>query len=296
MHIPENKKTVSYSQFSNWWSCPHRYYRDYILHEKTFEDNLILSFGTAVHETIQLYLKTLYGKLDADAERINMIKYFTWAFKKQIKLKKIPHTDAELNEFLEDGQNILNEFKEPSNRLRYFPRDKWELLSIEEELNEDIRNNITLNGYIDIVLREKLSGNIRIIDIKTSNSGWNSYQQEDWVKNAQLILYKTLYSKKHNIPLSKIYIEFFILRRKLYKNCSYEQSRIQIFKPSAYQKDIIEVIHEFGKFIDTCFTSNGIYNTSTKYPKIPNGGKNCKYCNYKKNGSCDGKADIIEEK
>jgi hypothetical protein len=293
----KKKKTVSFSQFSNWWTCPHKWYRDYILKEKTFEDNLIMTFGTAIHETIQLYLKTLFGMNDKRADKIDMMKYFIWAFKRQIKKKSIPHTQEEFDDFVEDGRNILAEFKDPVNRLRFFPRDKWELLGIEDELNVEIKNNVNLTGFIDIVLREKRSGRIKIIDIKTSNNGWNNYQKEDFTKTSQLVLYKALYSKSHNIPLTHIDVEFFILRRKLYdtKTTRYEQSRIDIFKPSAYQNDVLQVIQEFSKFVDTCFTVEGTYKADIKYPKNPGPRKkNCKYCNYLKNGKCDGRAEPLE--
>jgi len=293
----KKKKTVSFSQFSNWWTCPHKWYRDYILHEKQFEDNLVMTFGTAIHETVQHYLKTLYEQNDEKAEEIDTEAFFLVAFKKQIDHKKIPHTQAEFDEFVEDGKNIMDEFKDPANRLRHFPRDKWELLAIEDKLEVDIRNNVLLNGFIDIVLKERLSGNIRIIDFKTSNSGWNNYQKEDFTKTSQLVLYKALYSKKYNIPLSNITVEFFILKRKLYdeSKVSYEQSRIQVFKPSSFQKDVLQVIQEFGKFVDTCFTTEGVHKTDINYPKNPGKNKkNCKYCPYLKNKKCDGRAEALE--
>ena len=291
----QKEKHVSYSQFSTWWTCPNKFYRDYILKERKFEENLIMCFGTSIHETIQHYLKTLYEVNDAKAEEIDMVAFFLEAFKKQIELKKIPHTQEEFDEFVTDGVNILNEFKEPSNRLRHFPRDKWELLGIEDELNVDIRNNVNLNGFIDIVLKEKMSGHIRIVDIKTSNYGWTNYKKEDFTKTSQLVLYKAMYSKKYNIPLSHISVEFFILKRKLYDNCKYTQSRIQLFKPPAYQNDVLQVIQEFGKFVDTCFTEEGTPKLDIKYPKNPGKNqKNCKYCQYLKNKKCDGIAEPIE--
>jgi hypothetical protein len=294
---PKKKKTVSFSQFTNWWTCPHKWYRDYILREKTFEDNLIMSFGTAVHETVQHYLTTLYRVGEKEAEAIDTDTFLLNALNAQIKLKSIPHTQAELDEFIQDGQNILREFKEPSNRLRYFPRDKWELLAIEDELNAGIRNNVNLTGHLDIVLREKLSGDIRIVDFKTSNSGWTNYQKEDFTKTSQLVLYKALYSKNNNIPLGKIQVEFFILKRKLYdaSKAKYEQSRIQVFKPASYQNDVLLVIQEFSKFVETCFTPEGEHKKDNIYPKNPGKNKkNCKYCNYLKNGKCDGKKEAFD--
>jgi hypothetical protein len=295
--VVKKKKTVSFSQFSNWWTCPHKWYRDYILHEKEFEDNLIMTFGTAIHETIQHYLKTLYDISDEAAEKVDTQAFFLDSFKKQIAIKKIPHTQIEFDEFVEDGKNIMNEFKDPSNRIFHFPRDKWTLLAIEDKIEIDIFNNVVINGLLDIVLQEKLSGNIRIIDFKTSTNGWTKYQKEDFTKTSQLVLYKTLYSKKYNVPLSKITVEFFILKRKLYdeSKTAYAQSRIQIFKPSSFQKDVNEVIQEFTKFVNACFTTEGVHKTDSKYPKNPGKNKkNCKYCPYLKNKKCDGRAELIE--
>jgi len=292
----KKKKTVSYSQFSNWFTCPHKWYRDYILKEKEFEDNLIMTFGTAIHETVQNYLKTLYEISDAEAEKIDTAKFFMESFNKQIETKKIPHTKEEYDDFVEDGRLIMNEFKEPSNRLLHFPRDRWELLGIEDKFEVDIRNNVVINGFIDIVFKEKQTGNIRIVDFKTSTRGWTNYNKEDFTKTSQLVLYKALYSKKYNVPLSKINVEFFILKRKLYDEtkAKYPQSRIQLFKPDAYQKDVLEVLHEFGKFVDTCFI-DGEHNLNIKYPKNPGKGKkNCKYCPYLKNKKCDGHAEPLD--
>jgi hypothetical protein len=294
--IVKKKKSVSYSQFSNWWICPHRWYRDYILREKVFEESLHMSFGTAIHEAIQLYLKVLYSKGDAIAAKVDTMKYFKWAFNRELTKKKIPHTPDELNEFIEDGRAILNEFLAPENRMRYFPSDKWELLGIEHELNADIRNNVNINGFIDLVMKEKMSGRIKIIDIKTSTNGWTNYKKEDFTATSQLVLYKALYSRLYNIPLSQIDVEFFILKRKLYEKSKFVQSRIQIFKPSAYQKDVLEVIKEFGRFVGECFTEEGQYRTDTKFSKMPGANKkNCKFCAYLKNGKCDGVADPVND-
>lgn len=292
----KKKKTVSFSQFSNWWTCPQKWKLDYIDKLKSFEDNLIMSFGTAIHETVQNYLKVLYKESEESADAIDTLEFFKTAFKKQINEKKIPHTQADFDGFVEDGKNILEEFLEPSNRIRHFPRDKWELLAIEDDLNIDIQNNVTLNGKLDLVLKEKSTGNIRIVDFKTSTNGWNSYQKEDFTKTSQLVLYKALYSKRNNIPLNKITVEFIILKRKLYDETkvSYEQSRLQIFKPSSYQNDVLQVIQEFGKFVETCFTNEGVHKTDIDYPKIPGKNKkNCKYCPYLKNKKCDGVASRV---
>ena len=288
---PKNNKikNVSFSQFSNYFICPYKYYRDYILKERVFEDNLIMTFGTAIHETIQLFLKAMFKYGYKRVGNMDVMKYFIWSFKRQIKKKNIPYTLEEFNEFVNDGKNILFEFIDPSNYLRYFSRDQWELLGIEDELNIEIRNNVNLTGFIDLVLKNKKTGKYKIIDFKTSNNGWNKYQKEDFTKTSQLVLYKALYSKIKHIQLTDIDVEFFILKRKLYtnENSQFKQSRIDIFKPNSHKNNISLVIQEFGKFVDYCFTPDGNYKTDIKYLKNPGPRKkNCKYCQYL-NKKCD---------
>jgi len=286
-----SNKKVSYSQFSTWFKCPFKYYNDYILKLRKFEDSLNMSFGTAIHETIQLYLKTLYHEGEKPAEELNLNSIFKVEFQQEIDKKKIPHTKEELDEFIEDGRLILYEFLLPENRRRYFPRDKFELLGIETEINEAIFNKLNVTSFLDLVLREKISGNIRIVDFKTSSRGWSS-EKEDFTKLAQLRLYKALYSKKYNIPLSKINVEFFILKRKTFENSKYPQTRLNVFVPSSHKNDIDETLQEFSKFVNECFTKEGEYLTDKEYPKMPSK-KTCQYCQYAKDGSCDKKASKI---
>ncbi len=291
--VPKKKKTVSFSQFTNWFTCAHKWYRDYILHEKIFEDSLHMSFGTGIHESIQNYLTVLFKQGDAEASKLDNVKVFVDAFQREVTKKSIPNTQVEMDSFIEDGRNILTEFLNPVNiRMKFSPL-KWELLAIEDDLNEGVRNNLNLTGKLDVVMREKLTGNIRIIDFKTSGRGWNMYQKEDFTKTSQLVLYKALYSKRNNIPLTKIKVEFVILKRQLYdeNKTSFPQSRIDIFSPSSHQSDVIEVIQEFGKFVDACFTPEGQHKVDGDYPKNPGKAKkNCKYCPHLKKGTCDGKA------
>lgn len=286
------QKSISFSQFSMWYKCPNHWYLDYVKGLKMFEESLNMSFGTAIHETMQTYLRALYNKSEAHAERMNMMKYFIRAFKNEVTKKKIPHTPEEFAEFVEDGQKILDSFKDIDNRLKYFPSQKYDLLDIEHEIKLELRNNILIVAYLDLVLKERATGKIKIIDVKTSTNGWNVYQKEDFTKTSQLLLYKALYSKKYNIPLSMIDVEFFIVKRKLYENTTYQQSHIQVFKPVSSQSEVVQVITEINRFISDCFTTEGIHNPSLYHPKIPGKNKtNCKYCMHK-GKNCDAIPDV----
>ena len=286
------KKTVSYSQFSNWWVCPHRWFRDVCLKEKVFEDSIHMSFGTAIHEALQSFLVAYYNTSEEAAYKMDLITPFIAKFNQLVTMKGIKHTQAEFDEFVEDGKGIIAEFIDPANIKLRFHRDKFDLIGIEVKFISPIVNNVNLDARLDLVIKEKLSGDIHIIDIKTATREWDANAKEDFTKTSQLILYKAVYSKKENIPLSKIHVEFIILKRKLYEKAQYEQSRIQIVKPAAYQDNVLQVIKEFRGFVEYSFTKEGIHNTTQKYPKQPGKNRsNCKWCQYLKNGKCDAVAE-----
>jgi|ERR1035437_208702 hypothetical protein len=287
------KRKVSYSQFSNWFNCPHHWYLDCVKGLKVFDESINTCFGTAIHETIQLYIETLYKESAAAADLHNLKEHFKNGFERELSVKKISFTEDEKTGFIDDGNEIINAFSNITNRIKYFPSNKYEFIAVEDEILMPIKNNVDFICYIDVVLKEKLTGRYRIIDIKTSTRGWNSYQKEDPAKYSQVLLYKAFFGKKYNVPLNMIDVEFFILKRKLYENSGFPQSRIQYFVPNSNEKKVKTTLTTFSQFVGDCFKPDGSFVDNVKiYPKIPGKAKkHCKYCpHYKKN--CDAKADV----
>ena len=287
------KKIVSYSQYSKWFNCPHSWYLDYVKGLRTYEHNLTLSYGNAIHEVLQEYVKILYTNGMIKATTFDVKDFFIDKLIEDLTKENVKYAEFELMEFIEDGIAFLDEFMTAAVRLQHFPPDKYELLGVETELSIPLIHNVNYSGFIDLVLKEKATGRIKIFDFKTARLGWNNYQKEDLSKTSQLILYKALYSKKHNIPVTKIDVEFFILKRKLYENARFKQSRIQIFRPDDNQKEVGRVIDHFSQFITECFHPDGTYNENGVYPKIPGKNKsNCKYC-FHKGTNCNAIADKL---
>lgn len=289
----KKKKNVSFSQFKDWLKCPHKFYLDKVKGLKQFEDSINTCFGTAIHETFQLYVKTLYKLGVEQADRIKMNKFFKHRFEKELKRTNLTFTEDEYTEFVFDGEDILTAFLKTAVRIKHFPRDKYEFVDIELEIVMPIKNNVNFIAYIDLVLREKTTGDIKIFDFKTSSNGWNQHQLKDYTKISQLLLYKAFYSKRFNVPLNKIDVEFFIVKRKLYENVSYPQSRIQSFVPRSNNSIIVSTVHDFIEFLNECFTPDGEYITDVKqYPKNPGDRKkHCTYCPHKK-VNCDQKQEM----
>ena len=56
-------KVVSFSQYSMYKSCPHKWYLQYVKGYKDDKPNMHFVFGTAMHEALQHYLQTMFDIL-----------------------------------------------------------------------------------------------------------------------------------------------------------------------------------------------------------------------------------------
>jgi hypothetical protein len=285
---------VSFSQYGMWSSCPHQYKLNYIDKLGESSSNIHTIFGSAMHETIQHYLSVMYGVSKKQADEINVDKLLLERMRENYKVEVekmsegTPCSQEELEEFFGDGRRILEWFMKHIGK--FYSKSGYELVGIEIPLNKEIKKGVHFIGYIDIVLRDVAENTIVIIDLKTSTMGWNQYQKADKLKNSQILLYKKYYSELFNIPLSKIRVEFQIMRRKLPEDSPYPVPRISKHIPPNGAPSVNKVYDEFMTFIDTVFDDDGNYR-DIPYPKVPgNAKKNCKWCEFSARGLCDGKA------
>lgn len=249
-----------------------------------------------MHEAVQLYIKTLYTESAKAADAHDLNDVFLKAFDRELTDKKVNLEKAVYKEFCEDGRNIVAAFTNMTNRIKHFPSGKYEFIGVEDEIVMPIKNNVEFICYIDVILKDKATGRYKIIDIKTSTSGWNHYQRDNEAKTSQILLYKAFFSRKHNIDINMIDVEFFILRRKLWENYAYPQSRIQTFIPPNNQKFVARALNFFAEFVTECFTEGGKFVEDPKaYLKNPGKGKkNCRFCPHK-GVNCDAISDIPKE-
>ena len=164
-------------------------------------------------------------------------------------------TKDEMTEFYNDGLRILEFFKR--KRGDYFSKKGYELLGIETALNYDLPNNLKFKGFIDLIIKDNIRNRIKIIDIKTSSWGWNKYTKADKNKTDQLLLYKSFYAKQFDMPLDRIDVEYFIVKRKLYENTDFPQKRVQKFVPANGKPSINKVIKRLQHFMEECYDKEG---------------------------------------
>jgi len=289
------QKAVSYSQYSIYKQCQYQWYLTYIKKESSFKPSIYLIYGTAMHETIQTYLQTMYEKSGKVADELDLNRVLEERlvenYKLSLKENNNEHftTKEELKEFLSDGQSTLDWLKK--NRKKYFSIRNTELVGIEipilQPVLEDIPN-VLMNGSIDFIIYEKNTESYTIYDIKTSTKGWSDYEKKDQTKINQILLYKRFYSKVMNVPEDKIDVKFFIVKRKVYQSPDYPIYRVQEFVPSNGKKKVEDAVKDLSLFIRECFTPDAKYKKDRLYPKNLN---SCKFCPYtNKPELCDKKA------
>ena len=278
---------ISYSQLSMYSDCPLRWKLNYVDKLKVSESNIYLIFGTAMHEVLQTYLEIMYYDTVKNANFLNLEEMLRDKLIEQFKKAeeedgKPPCTKEELGEFFQDGCDILDFFKK--RRGEYFSRRGYKLIGCEVPIDVDLKKNIKMIGYIDIVILDEISNTIKIYDIKTSTMGWNKWMKKDENKTQQLLLYKQFYSKQYNHPIDKIDVEYFIVKRKLWENLDFPQKRVQKFSPASGKPSMNKVANRLDIFLNEAFTENGKHkNNMVATPSK----KSCRFCEFRKTEYCD---------
>lgn len=282
----QGERKISYSQYAMYDKCPKQWELAYVRNLREFTQSIHTLFGTAFHETLQTYLTTMYEKTAKAADELDLNNMLLSTMKELYKeaVEKMGEhfsNKFELMEFYEDGVAILDFIKR--NRGKYFSAKHEELIGIELPIyypaNED--KGIFMLGYLDVVLRDKRTDEIIIIDIKTSTMGWNKYQKADKLKLSQLVLYKEYFAKQYGWDVEKIKVKFMIVKRKLIEGAMFPQKRVQEVIPASGKPTRNKLLKSIEGWIDACFDKEGEYNTEKEYPAIAGKNKkNCKYCDF----------------
>jgi len=283
------EKNVSYSQLSMYTQCPKKWALNYRDGHKVREQSIHMTFGSALHETLQMYLDVMYNKSGAEADRIDLEEDFEerlrncYADAYKQNNKEHFSTPEEIREFYNDGVEIISYLKK--NRSKYFSKRGWSLVGCEIPivLAPSIRlPRVKYMGFLDVVLYHEDTDKFVIIDIKTSTRGWNAKAKKDKSKQHQLVLYKKFFSEQYNVPIDNIEIEFFIVKRKLYESQDYVIKRVQQFRPPSGKTSINRATNSLKLFLDNCFTKDGF--NPKDMPETIN--DNCKWCSFYKTHLC----------
>ena len=141
-------------------------------------------------------------------------------------------------------------------------------------------------GFIDLVFYDERVDRWKIVDIKTSTSGWNAYAKKDDKKLAQILLYKQFFSKQFDIPIDKIDVEYFIVKRRVPVEAEFAamQRRVQEFSPTAGPRKVKQAVGLMEHFVENAVSMNGEY-IDKEYPTQPSK-DSCRFCAFKEMRIC----------
>lgn len=254
-------------------------------HDKIRPDDksIELVFGTACHETIQEWLDKHYNGSAISATvwdyETRFKEVLIETFRKEVVeedgKKKFPCELDTLMEYYQDGVAILKAIVERRNTL--FPKGANELLGVEIALNVDLTANLRFVAFLDIVLRNKKTGKILILDLKTSKKGWfKNYQKKDPKKLNQLLFYKKFYGQALGVRPEDIDVQFMILKRKHNAQEPWWGERIEVFSPPQDARAVENAIQSLQSFISGSFTDDGQVRVDALRPTPSNDA--CKFC------------------
>lgn len=287
---PKTNKHISYSQLSSFATCEKQWYLTYVRKLAPYRPSIHAVFGTAMHETIQSWLDVLYNdkvktanEMDLDALLYeNMIK----AYKGQKAQNGHEHftNQEEMNMFFLDGKHILDFLKK--KRGAYFSTKGVYLAGIETLLYQELRPGVVFKGLVDLVFYDERVDEWTIMDIKTSTSGWNKFAKNDDKRKSQILLYKEFFSRQFNIPIEKINVEYFILKRKVPKDVEFAsmQKRVQEFKPADGPRKMKQAVALMENFVKTAVDMDGDYIDKEYLPSPSKSA--CMFCAIKEMRLC----------
>lgn len=286
--IKEGSKSISFSQLSQYVTCPYRWHRAYIKKEAPFVPSINLSFGTAMHETIQEWLDILYNNSVKASEEFDFKEVLLKKLKEQYQIARDQYgqdfsNKDEMAEFYWDGLAILDYLRK--HRKEYFSSKKTWLVGCEIPIKVYLTESFYFQGYIDCLLYDEQFDEWKIIDFKTSSRGWDSETKSDFVKISQVLLYKYFLAEQFNLDIDKISVEYMVLKRKINENAEYAAARrrIQEVIPASGKINIKKAVNLVESFRQGALTETGEYQDRT-YEACPSA-KNCKWCLFK--DSCE---------
>lgn len=207
------KDILSYSRIDLFKQCAYRYKLKYI--EKNYSDttSLSLSLGTLAHKIFELkytpnqtmtleeiWQRFLDGFKDENIKGWNEL-VDEYGF-------DIYDIDEKTGASVEDRVEVMKYkfFNEPID-------DEWEVVGLEQEFLITFNNKAKIKGFIDRVDRNKITGEIRVIDLKTNKK---PYSQKDLTTPLQMYIYSlACYELYGQYPTECIYDLLFLNMKQI---------------------------------------------------------------------------------
>lgn len=145
--------TWSFSRLNSFYNCPYEWKLHYIECNKS-ENGFFGEYGSFMHEILEKYAK---GEIDL----FGLNDYYEELFDEKVPHAAPPNKYVDIRKsYYDKGWNYINNID--------LDLSKYEILGVEKKVNFKIAGKDFV-GYIDLLVRDKESGEIIIIDHKSAS-------------------------------------------------------------------------------------------------------------------------------
>jgi len=195
--VVENMK-FSFSSVTNFITCPHQFFLTYIQAEDR-SGNWYSDFGSFMHLVLEKY----FGN---ELDIMELAQFYEENYGSNVLSPPPPYPAGIADRYYADGLKFFDDFS--------FDKEKYEVIHLEDSI-ETTYNNIKLIVKPDLVLKEKSTGIVYLVDYKTSDPF--KYPSPGKKKLAeyrqQMYLYSYFINHTTDIKINKIKLWFVRLNR-----------------------------------------------------------------------------------
>lgn len=227
--------TWSFSSINTYNNCPLCFYLTYLCNPKLERvQNAFAQWGTLCHSLFERYAK-------GDLELFELGQVYQSEYNDEVKLK-FPY-----NKYVDLGEKYYKTGFEYFNKFDGF-NDNWDIICVEQKVDISIQDNKFV-GYIDLVVEEKTSKDIIIIDHKSKSAFKNETELKEYAR--QLYLYSIFIKQIYGKYPSKLMFNMF--RADELVEIDFDLNELQ--ETVNWLLDIIQKIKSDMKFIDKIASS-----------------------------------------
>lgn len=214
--------TYSYSNFSSFEICKMMWKLSYI-DRKGRDGNFFSDFGSFIHKILEEYFG---GNLEIE----DMVEYYEKNYSASVITAPPPFPKGMAEKYYNSGLDFFAQF--PSYKIR---RENYEVLGIEDDFNTSF-DDIPLIIKPDLVLKNKKTGKVTLLDYKTSKKD----DKKLIGYKHQLHLYAYFLWQEKGIEVNNILV-WFIRDKELYE---IPNNPFEIQETLEWMKDVRNKISE----------------------------------------------------
>lgn len=278
---------ISYSQLEVFLNCPYRWFKYYLLGQGESSSTESTELGTAIHSSIEEFCQAKQeGKVWEIAEAIELVEHklndrkITFEPKMD---KEIVQQHLDMAVDLVQGENALGKLLKQCDVLAQELEFKLRVkLPFDVIYDGETYNEVVLNGFIDLLLKDNKTGEIIVIDHKTSKK---MFDKDKLHFNYQLPIYQLVILQLYGrLPSRCLYYftrfnEFqevtpLVLKDEDSEILTYYKSGRNKGKPKYIRKSVNMIEHELIEIFRAMYAPENIGSYTSKPTAL------CSWCNF----------------